>query len=38
MQKNIAHKGYIDPTPIQDQVIPEILEGHDVIGLASTGT
>ena len=26
------------PTPIQDQVIPEILRGHDVIGLAETGT
>lgn len=26
------------PTPIQDQIIPEILKGHDVIGLAETGT
>lgn len=26
------------PTPIQDQVIAEILDGHDVIGLAETGT
>jgi len=26
------------PTPIQDQIIPEILKGHDVIGLAQTGT
>jgi superfamily II DNA/RNA helicase len=38
LKKNIIHKGYITPTPIQDQVIPEILAGHDVIGLASTGT
>jgi ATP-dependent RNA helicase RhlE len=38
IQKNIAHKGYVNPTPIQDQIIPEILAGHDVIGLASTGT
>lgn len=38
IQKNIAHKGYITPTPIQDQIIPSILEGRDVIGLASTGT
>jgi len=38
IQKNIAHKGYINPTPIQDQIIPNILEGRDVIGLASTGT
>lgn len=38
IQKNIAHKGYVNPTPIQDQIIPEIIEGRDVIGLASTGT
>jgi ATP-dependent RNA helicase RhlE len=38
IQKNIAHKGYLNPTPIQDRVIPEILAGRDVIGLASTGT
>ncbi len=28
----------ISPTPIQDQIIPEILKGRDVIGLAETGT
>jgi superfamily II DNA/RNA helicase len=38
IQKNIAHKGYINPSPIQDQIIPEILNGNDVIGLAETGT
>ena len=26
------------PTPIQDQVIPEIMKGNDVIGIAETGT
>jgi ATP-dependent RNA helicase RhlE len=26
------------PSPIQDQIIPEILDGRDVIGLAETGT
>ncbi|MFQ5439469.1 MAG: DEAD/DEAH box helicase, partial [Paracoccaceae bacterium] len=26
------------PTPIQSQAIPEILAGHDVVGLAQTGT
>ncbi len=26
------------PTPIQDKVIPEILKGNDVVGLAETGT
>ena len=34
----ITASGMIIPTPIQDQVIPEILNGHDVIGLAQTGT
>lgn len=38
IKRNIAHKGYDQPTPIQDKVIPEILSGRDVIGLASTGT
>ena len=30
--------GYIEPTPIQEQAIPELLGGHDVIGQAQTGT
>lgn len=30
--------GYKDPTPIQEQAIPLILQGLDVIGLAQTGT
>lgn len=36
--QNILHKNYLAPTPIQDKVIPAILEGHDVIGIANTGT
>ncbi len=36
--KNIISLKMTSPTPIQDQVIPEILKGHDVIGLAETGT
>ncbi len=38
IKRNVVAKGYLIPTPIQDQVIPEILLGRDVIGLASTGT
>jgi ATP-dependent RNA helicase RhlE len=34
----IERRGYITPTPIQDQAIPVILEGNDIIGIASTGT
>src|SRR5450432_3063190 len=30
--------GYTEPTPIQVSAIPLILEGHDVIGIAQTGT
>jgi len=30
--------GYTTPTPIQEQAIPVVLEGRDVIGLAQTGT
>jgi len=30
--------GYHTPTPIQLQAIPPVLEGHDVMGLAQTGT
>ena len=29
---------YEDPTPIQEQAIPELLAGYDVIGQAQTGT
>ncbi|MBI3366410.1 DEAD/DEAH box helicase [Candidatus Roizmanbacteria bacterium] len=38
LKKNIAQKGYIKPTPIQDQTITHILEGKDVLGIANTGT
>src|SRR4051812_28695712 len=30
--------GYEKPSPIQEQTIPELLEGRDVIGQAQTGT
>src|SRR5690606_7749130 len=31
-------KGYSTPTPIQQQAIPPVLNGDDVLGLAQTGT
>ncbi len=31
-------KGYKIPTPIQDQIIPHIIDGFDVVGIADTGT
>ena len=36
--ENIKLKGYITPTPIQDQIINPIIEGRDAIGIANTGT
>ncbi|MBE8221074.1 MAG: DEAD/DEAH box helicase [Alphaproteobacteria bacterium] len=36
--KAIADTGYTEPTPIQAQAIPEVLAGHDIIGIAQTGT
>jgi superfamily II DNA/RNA helicase len=38
LKRNIAEHGYTHPTPIQDQVIPPLLTGRDVIGIANTGT
>src|SRR5437868_15523485 len=34
----LAHLGYDEPTPIQEQAIPAMLSGRDVIGQAQTGT
>lgn len=34
----IKAAGYVTPTPIQQQAIPIVLEGRDVLGLAQTGT
>ncbi|THD36254.1 MAG: DEAD/DEAH box helicase [Sphingomonas sp.] len=31
-------KGYSVPTPIQEQAIPTVLEGRDLLGIAQTGT
>ena len=38
LHSNIAYKKYEVPSAIQDQAIPPILDGKDVIGLANTGT
>lgn len=38
LQANLAAKGYIAPSPVQDQTISYGLEGKDIIGIASTGT
>lgn len=34
----IKEQGYIKPTPIQEEAIPHILKGRDILGCAQTGT
>lgn len=36
--KAVSENGYASPTPIQEKAIPLILKGHDLLGLAQTGT
>jgi superfamily II DNA/RNA helicase len=36
--KAVEEAGYTEPTPIQQQAIPEALKGRDVLGIAQTGT
>jgi ATP-dependent RNA helicase DeaD len=36
--KTLTEIGYETPSPIQAQCIPVLLEGHDLIGMAQTGT
>src|SRR5258706_1346595 len=38
LKRNIQNRNYSSPTPIQDQAIPAILSGRDLIGIANTGT
>lgn len=36
--KSLREEGYSSPTPIQEQAIPIVLQGHDLLGCAQTGT
>lgn len=38
LSTNIESCGFPAPTPIQDQAIPKITSGFDVVGVANTGT
>ncbi|MCF0225489.1 MAG: DEAD/DEAH box helicase [Fibrobacter sp.] len=38
LQRAIRAVGYENPTPIQEEAIPSLLEGHDLLGIAQTGT
>ena len=36
--KALENEGYVHPTPIQSEAIPQLLEGKDLLGCAQTGT
>lgn len=38
IQQALHDEGYTNPTPIQEQSIPILLNGHDLLGSAQTGT
>jgi len=38
LRRALASSGYEQPTPIQQQAIPLLLEGRDLLGVAQTGT
>ena len=38
IQRALREREYTTPSPIQEQTIPYVLEGHDVMGCAQTGT
>lgn len=38
LKTNLTNKGFVTPSPIQDQTIPLVLTGCDIIGIANTGT
>lgn len=38
LQKAVSKEGYTVPTPIQEQAIPHLLGGRDLLGCAQTGT
>ncbi|VVD86654.1 ATP-dependent RNA helicase DbpA [Pandoraea anhela] len=38
MQENLARLGYVSMTPIQQASLPDILDGHDIIAQAKTGS
>ncbi|MBA2404898.1 MAG: DEAD/DEAH box helicase, partial [Bdellovibrionales bacterium] len=36
--ENLKQAGYSTPTAIQEKAIPVVMEGHDLLGIAQTGT
>ena len=38
LQESLTLLGYINPTPIQEEIIPALLAGRDVVGKSQTGS
>ncbi len=38
LRRAVAEQGYTEPTPVQTQAIPAILDGRDIMAGAQTGT
>jgi len=38
LQQELQKNNYLKPTPVQEKVIPLVLEGHDIMAQAQTGT
>lgn len=38
LKRAVAASGYVTPTPIQEQAIPHLIAGRDLLGCAQTGT
>ena len=38
IQRALADRNHVEPTPIQARAIPELLAGRDLLGIAQTGT
>jgi len=38
LMESLGYMGFIEATPIQEQAIPIVMDGHDLIGCAQTGT
>ena len=38
IQRALRDEGYATPTPIQEKALPVLLDGHDLVGIAQTGT
>ncbi len=38
IQRALSERNHVIPTPIQTKAIPQLLDGHDILGIAQTGT